>query len=165
MNVSIKKYLKETGLDISGTQFRAILDNILEELIKAIVEGNASLKMPGIGVLKVHLDKNPFDKLTLNRSESFKLRQKIIERGETPKKYLKDSKGNLVDNTGEDWLIYYINDTICRIIVGTHNPFSLGNKLIKYRPNKTIKRGVYDMIQSNPLKETFYETNNKRSNN
>lgn len=163
MRVSLRKYYKRLeGVKIDFISYRNMMEDILEVLSDKIVKDKASLVMPGIGTLGIYTSLNQFKRPKINSAESLKLRQQIIKEGKIPFSPIKDENGkNIGDNGGEPWYVYYTNDIICAWRINGINTLSIGEGRFKFYATRNLKKKLYYNIQSNPLKEAFYEVNNR----
>ena len=153
------KEVKELGL--SNKTYKDIVETFIDKATTAIVERKARLLMPRIGGLGIAYEKNQFKKKCINYSESLKNRQAILKRGDTPLKYEKDNKGNIIsDNGGEPWIVYYMNDKICAWRVKGRRTFHMEDKSFTLKASRGNKRKLHRFIESNILKESFYANDN-----
>lgn len=144
-------------LGVSLKEFSNIIDDSLEAIMDAVVEGNFRFKISGIGTIGINSELNKFRKKSINTAESLKLRNKIIEKGGTPLKYEKDESGKIIgDNGGEPWIQYYVNDIICSWRINGKRAPVINGKSFKFTATRDNKKRLNKFIESNNLKESFY---------
>jgi len=163
MRTNLRKYYKDADDEtLSFAQYRTMLDEVLDKLVTEVVQSRTHLSMPGIGTLGIYSVKNKFDRPKINSAESLKLRSQIIKEGKIPFSPIKDENGkNIGDNGGEPWYVYYTNDLICHIRINGDNRSRIADDHYKFKAVRDIKKKLYNFIQTNPLKEAFYEVNHR----
>lgn len=89
--------------------YRKIVNCINKKIRDKVIFGE-SIRLPRLGTLSVVKRDRDFSNPKVNISATMKLKEQLISEGKTIYKEWKDGNGELQNNGGEQYLVYYTDD-------------------------------------------------------